>query len=207
MVTTDCWPVMLLLLIVCFKMKSFLCKDYVNLWWTSILLIGHFPAPRGWPPSSASTVCVFLIFRYVERGRRWSRKKNQGIYLIILLECKRNEKKTISNFSIFGHWEANLFACQGGTWNQGLWVEFGRVVPARKIFRELYSAHKPIVIVTCSPIYPLGVVCSRNLSQCVCVKHFCAYWMYGIIYYFLIFQSLKSQLREESDCDIEHVQV
>lgn len=31
--------------------------------------------------------------------------------------------------------------------------------------------------------------------------------MFGIIYYFLTFQSLKSQLREESDCDIEHVQV
>ena len=41
----------------------------------------------------------------------------------------------------------------------------------------------------------------------VCVKHFYVYWMYGIIYYFWMFQSLKSQLREDSDCDIENVQV
>lgn len=97
---------------------------------------------------------------------------------------QRNEKKTISNFSIVGHWEANLVACQGGTWNQGLWVEFVRVVPARKIFRALYSAYKPIAIVTCSPIYPLGVVCYRNLSQCVCETFLCAL---NVRYYILFF--------------------
>ena len=149
-------------------------------------LSSHLPAPRQSPPNGASTVCVFLIFRYVERGRRWSRKKNKGIYLINLLECKRNEKgKTISNFSIFGYREANLVACQGGTWNQGLWVEFVRVVSARKIFRESYTVHtKQIIIVTRSPIYPLGVVCSRNLSQCVCETFLC---ILNVRYYILFF--------------------
>lgn len=43
-------------------------------------------------------------------------------------------------------------------------------------------------------------VCVWNISMCIeCTD--------GIIYYFWMFQSLKSQLREDSDCDIENVQV
>lgn len=94
MVTTDCGPVMPLLLIVCFKIKYCFCKDYANLWWTSIERPAAIKQPLSSTPTNrASTVGVFLIFRYVERGRRWSRKKNQGIYLINLLECKEMRKK------------------------------------------------------------------------------------------------------------------
>lgn len=147
-------------------------------------LSSHFPVPRRSPPNRASIVGVFLIFRYVERGRRWSRKKNQGIYLINLLECKEMRKKQSEISQLLATEKQILLPDQGGTWNQGLWVEFVRVVPARKTFRELYSAYKPIVIVTCSPIYPLGVVCYRNLSQCVCETFLCAL---NVRYYILFF--------------------
>ena len=52
MVTTDCGPVMPLLLIVCFKIKYYFCKDYANLWWTSI----ERPASIKQPLSSTPTV-------------------------------------------------------------------------------------------------------------------------------------------------------
>ena len=97
MVTTDCGPVMPLLLIVCFKISTVSVKIMLicdePLLSDQPPLSSHFPVPRRSPPNRASIVGVFLIFRYVERGRRWSRKKNQGIYLINLLECKEMRKK------------------------------------------------------------------------------------------------------------------
>lgn len=56
------------------------------------LLSGHLPAPRGWPPNGASTVCVFLDLQVCWK-RQKMKSEGKSRYVSAYLNVKEMRKK------------------------------------------------------------------------------------------------------------------